>query len=133
MKYAQPLLTVVGVMVAIIAFYTVGPMLETRFWPVYSRFRIVEAVDTPDGLRVVARFTKYRDCAPQGYGWYVGEFGIMRQVITRSSDTVITRPMGMQLGTFVVKDLTLKDLPYLYAEVYHNCYPLWTTRSIIYP
>jgi hypothetical protein len=133
LKVVQFLLFVLMAMTGVIAFFTLGPMTETKFWPVYGKFRIVDMDDLQDGLRIVARFEKKRNCDPQGYGWYLGEFGIMKQVVTRSGDLVVHRPIGIQLGTFFIKDLTTKDVPYLYAEVYHHCHPLWITRTIIYP
>ena len=133
MKLVHMILYVLLTMTLIIAIFTVGPALETKFWPPYSHFKLVRSEDTKEGLKIIAQFVKNRNCAPQGYGWYLGEFGILKQVITRSTDIIQHRPLGNQLGTFVIKELTTADIPYLYAEVYHHCHPLWLSRSVIYP
>ena len=133
MKYLSPILYTLLAMTVYIAIQAVGPALETKFWPVYDKFKVVRAEDTSNGLKIITSFNKQRDCDPQGYGWYLGEFGILKQVVTRAADVVQRRPMGRQIGTFTIKELTLKDLPFLYAEVYHHCHDLWTTRSVIYP
>jgi hypothetical protein len=133
MRIIHLVLHILLTMMLILAIFTLGPMLETKYWPVYSHFTVVKARNVPAGLEVTARFTKNRNCAPQGYGWYLGEFGIMKQVITRSSDITVHRPLGNQIGVFTVEELRLDDLDYLYAEVYHHCHPLWLSRSVIYP
>ena len=132
-KGMQTFLYVLFAMMLYIALQAIGPGMETKFWPVYSRFVINNASDTPEGLKLETTFTKHRDCSPQGYGWYLGEFGLMKQVLTRSADVIQHRPLGRQTGTFVIKELRTKDLAVMYAEVYHYCHSLWTTRSVIFP
>ena len=135
MKVVSFILFVLLAMVGVLALFTVGPILETKYFPVYSKFRIVRAEPVEGGVRIVARFTKYRNCDPQGYGWYVGELGLLRQVMTRPTPgATVHRPLGPQITSpIVVKELTMADLPYLSAEMYHHCHPLWLTRSVIYP
>lgn len=135
MKVITLFLYVLFTMVLVLAFFTVGPWIETKYFPVYSKFTIVESQQTPEGLQMVARFTKKRNCDPQGYGWFVGDFGALRQVRLHTlPGYTIHRPLGTQLTQpFVVKELTVADLANIYAEVYHRCHPLWITRTVIYP
>ena len=136
MKAAQLMLYILGSMVLILAIFTIGPMVETRYFPVYSKFRIIETVAKEKGLEVTARFTKFRNCDPQGFAWFIGDFKGLMQLPVRSIvlPGTVHRPLGTQLtAPFLVQGLAAEDLQYLYAETYHHCHPLWITRSVIYP
>lgn len=131
------LFSILFVMVLVLVVFTVGPMVETKYFPVYSKFTITNAVPTPEGLRVIASFTKFRNCNPQGYAWYLGDFGMgMRQLTTIQHIPYIpvNKPLGTQTTRpFEIKDLRIEDLPNVSAEIYNRCHPLWITRSVIYP
>jgi hypothetical protein len=122
-------------MVLVLVVWTVGPMLETRLFPVYSKFKIVNIEPNPKGLMVTVQFTKYRNCDPQGYAWYVGDFGKgFEQLNIKARSTTTVRPLGTQITQpFLIEGLEVKDLPMLSAEITNRCHPLWPTLSIIYP
>jgi hypothetical protein len=125
------------VLVLIMVTWTVGPWIETTYFPVYSKFSVVEVKPHIEGLELTLRFTKLRNCDPQGFAWYVGDLGPGKRElpIARSQPySTVHRPLGTQMTQpLVVRGLRIEDLPQLYAEVYNRCHPLWITRSIIYP
>jgi hypothetical protein len=122
-------------LVLVLFVYGVGPTLETGYFPVYSKFKILKATDTPEGLSMTIQYKKLRDCEPQGYGWFVGDIGVgRREVRSGNNFTSVSRPVDSLITRFVViRDLKLEDLTQLYAEIYSRCHPLWVTRSVIYP
>lgn len=44
----------------------IGPLVEARLFPVYSKFVIVSAENVTEGVLVTFRFTKWRNCDPPG-------------------------------------------------------------------
>ena len=131
-------LTTSAVAVLVMGVYTIGPWLETKFLPVYSRFEIMQIEPYGEGqTRAIFKFTKYRQCEPQGFAWYTGELGAaFRQlrVKVESTGSVPSRPLGVQMTSPYVIDATpaqVKDATF--AEIFSTCHPFWTTRSVIYP
>lgn len=137
MKFLQVGLWALTVMVGILAIWTLGPILETKYFPVYSKFKVLSVKEVDEGLEFMVRFTKFRNCDPQGYAWYVGDFSTgVHQIPARGLAPVgtIHRPLGTQnAGPFLLRNIQLIDIPNLYAEIYHHCHPLWITRTVIYP
>lgn len=137
MRFVHAGLWLLLMMVGILTIWTLGPIVETKYWPVYSKFRVLSVKQTNEGLEFMVRFTKYRNCDPQGYAWFVGDFNTgAHQIPARGIGPVGTvhRPLGTQnAGPFLLRNLTYEDIPNLYAEIYHHCHPLWITRSVIYP
>lgn len=129
-----------GVAVLITAFFVVGPWLETKWYPVYSKFTIIRMEKVGDTQsRVVFRFTKLRQCEPQGSAWFFGEPGaFFRQIRTtierpKGVDSVI-RPLGTHISNPYVMDVSVEQIASAtYAEIYSRCHPFWLTRSVIYP
>lgn len=126
-------------MVAVGALFVFGKPLETKFFPVYSKFEILSI--EPYGVeqsRAVFQFTKYRECDPQGFSWYAGDpaaafrqIGIRREGV---SDSGGPRPLGTQQSSPFIIDATPDQLRgIVFAEIYSRCHFLWTTRTDIYP
>lgn len=130
-------LSSVGAMVLMMGVLIIGPYLETKFWPAYSAFEI-ESVEPYEGgkSKVVFRYTKYRQCEPQGFSWFAGELGAAyRQINIRSLDgPQPPRQLGQNLSNTYVVDVPPNVLINgTFAEIYSKCHFLWTTRSEIYP
>lgn len=116
-----------------------GPSLETRFFPVYSKFEIVKIDETPSGgSRVIFRYYKLRSCAPAGFMWFIGEpGGAFRQIdilSARPPGVRVNRPIGENTSVPYEIDVPPNELLTRgFATIYNNCHPLWITRSVIYP
>jgi hypothetical protein len=136
MKVLNWFLSMLFLMALIMVVFSAGPLVETAYFPVYSKFKIINVERELTGLRLQLQFTKYRNCDPQGYAWYVGDLGIgLRQLpISVTPYGTVHRPLGTQFTQpMLVQDLRVEDLPNLKAEIYSRCHPLWITRSVIYP
>ncbi len=123
---------------ALLAIGYFGPMLETRFYPVFSKFKIISIVDIPgeDAATLSIEGYKLRDCIPQGYAWYSGDFGTyLRQlnVAGNARNQAPMIPLGKFYSTFKVEGLRESTAPKLYAETFSRCWPFWVTRSVVYP
>jgi len=139
MKMVNFALSVVAAMLLLMSFFTFGPLVESKFFPVYSKFRIIEAEDSPQGARAIFEFNKYRNCDPQGFAFYNGELGqafhhVMVNVENTSPGSRL-RPLGPQLtSVYNLRNVTVDDLKSsVFAEIYSRCHPLWITRTKIYP
>lgn len=131
-------LNVIVAMLMMMTFFFFGPIIESKFWPVYSRFTAVEVKDVPErGVSATFQFTKLRNCDPQGYAWYNGELGnSFRQLNIRSIPQVTRRsPLGTQLTSpIVLEGVTVPELTTsVFAIVYSRCHPLWISESLVYP
>ena len=127
-----------GALVLMMGIFTIGPEIETRFWPVYSKFEIVSIEPYgKDQSLATFRYNKLRQCAPQGFAWYAGELGGAFRQLTVKTETPTTgtvRPLGLQLSSPYVIDAKPETIrSAVFAELYSRCWPLWTTRSVIYP
>lgn len=140
MKTIDALLTVALIVLAGLTALTLGPVVETRFFPVYSKFRINTLVETPDGGSAVTfAFTKLRDCQPAGINWFIGEpGGAYRQIELLSTRPTGGPPVNRPLGDHISNIYTIDVAPDVlrdqgFASIYSNCHPFWVTRSVIYP
>lgn len=130
---------VLGLMVLISAFFVFGRPLEMQFFPVYSKFEILSIEPYgADQSRAVFRYTKYRDCDPQGFSWYAGDpAAAFRQIgIERDGGAIgsAPRPLGTQQSSPFIIDATPEQMQdIVFAEIYSRCHFLWTTRTDIYP
>lgn len=128
-----------GAAVLFMALFILGPVVETKFFPVYSKFEIVSVEPYGKGQSLATfRFTKYRQCDPQGFAWYSGELGAaFRQLTVKMqapTDNPAPRPLGLQETSPYIIDATPDQIRRaVFAEIYNRCHPLWTTRSEIYP
>lgn len=134
MKAISWLLNLAVVATAIMAFYTIGPLLETKLFPVYSKFKILE-VKQGDGLTFTIEIRKLRDCAPQGWAWYTTDLGgyIQQLDVAPRRQQTPKMPLGKHLTTFKITEIAASDIPSLYAETFSNCHPFWVTRSVVFP
>lgn len=131
-------LTGLWVMVLIISVYSIGPTLETRWFPVYSKFKIVTIESKDSGIVATFEYVKRRNCDPQGYAWYNGDLSTgFKQLNVRSTRTEAgqSRPLGQHVTTpMFIDGVTLTDMAnQVVAELYSRCHPLWLTRSVVYP
>lgn len=127
-------------MVVIPTVYTAGPWLETKYWPVFSKFTIASAVEVSPGVtRVVVSFDKRRECAPGGFGWFSGKRGEPFEELTivatvQDSGSGSGRPVGRQLSKPF--DINIADdqiADNVFVDIFSRCHPLWVTRSEVYP
>lgn len=130
-------LTSCGAMILFMGLFVVGPVVETKLFPVYSKFALVSVEPFGDGQsRAVFEFTKHRQCEPQGSAWFAGEFGAaFRQLPMRIDGRIAgTRPLGRQLTSpYIIDALPELVRDGVFAEIYSRCHPFWLTRSAIYP
>lgn len=121
--------------------WAVAPTIETRSFPVYSKFEIVTAEQTPDGVLAVFKFTKHRDCEPRGLSWYLGEIGTSTAVNASAPEGVRpNRPIGPSTSSpYLLEGITVSDLQTrVIAQLRNQCtifgFPLpWVTVSDVYP
>lgn len=132
-------LTSMAVCVLLIGFFVIGPWIETKSFPVYSKFKIISVERLTDTQsKVIFRFNKMRQCEPQGFAWYFGEpggaFRQLRIFIDRPKGVASIRPLGIQETDPYVIDASVEDLANAtFAEIFNRCHPFWLTRSEIYP
>lgn len=122
-------------------FYTVGPSIETRFFPVVSKLQIlsIKAVDA-DHTEIRAGFRKLRNCEYLGIAWYVGTrpddiervaVAVMRD---RNDTSDPNRPVGYHKAGPWIVTLPLDDVEKRsFAQLAHRCHPFWTTITEFYP
>lgn len=128
-----------GAAVLVVAVLVLGPEVETRINPVYSKFNIASIEEMPDGMsKVVFRYRKERQCDPLGFSWYVGEPGAaFRQLkVTPAdpSDATPVRPLGENTSVPYVIDATPEQIrTRVYGEIFNRCHAAWTSRTVIYP
>lgn len=126
-------------MLGMVLLFQVGPFLETTFWPVYSKFEIVEAEEVEGGTMATFSYTKYRDCEPRGAEWFIGVIGVtQRQVKIEVQGRGVIRPSvapGRHMTSPYLIDISKQELEQnLYAELYSRCpWIPWVTRTVIYP
>jgi hypothetical protein len=126
----------------LILFWTIGPYVETHFFPVVGKLTIEKIVPTEDGQsEVYAIFEKKRNCEYIGIAWYrgnrdIGPFERVALVLMRADgdDSSPNRPVGFQRsGPRKVSVPTDEILNNSFVELFHKCHPFWTTRTEFYP
>lgn len=135
-RTARILGSLIVVMVSVMLLLWVGPAVETRFFPVYSRFEVVTAAPAEGGTIATFKFTKYRDCEARGWAWYIGEFGaISRQVEVKPvKETSPMRKIGERVSSphlIAAEPEQVRDE--MHAEILSYCHPFWLTRSVVRP
>jgi hypothetical protein len=127
-------------MSAVMVFYTVGPAVETRYFPAVSKLKILSIKETEDGqTEVRAAFRKIRRCDYIGIAWYVGErpddFERVPLAILRDPSDVGSpnRPLGYQKAGPWVIGIPPVDLSRSWAILQHHCHPFWNTVTEFYP
>lgn len=120
--------------------YIVGPVIETRYFPVVDKL-IIDKTEWqgPETTRVWASFKKLRNCEYIGIAWFRGSRDDFRRVPVilhreegdRSSPN---RPMGYQHAGPWDVGVPLHELPSnSFARLHHRCWPLWTSTTEFYP
>ena len=121
--------------------YTVGPAIETKWFPVVSKLRIIDVSEDENGNAVIlAEFTKLRDCEYLGLAWFRGKPDkrfervpviLMRQEGDTSSPN---RPTGSQRAGPWVIGMSPAEVPKgSFARLYHTCHGFWTTTMDFWP
>lgn len=119
--------------VLLLAIFVVGPEIETRWFPVYSRFELIDVVEFDKGSKITVRYTKFRNCFPQGYAWYSGDLGkSMRQLTVSASPRIPIQSVGRHEQVISLDVPPSEIVNNLYAEVFSRCHPLWITRSVVF-
>lgn len=122
--------------------YTVGPVLETKYFPAVSRFKVLTLEADKSGNAVITvRFTKRRDeCEYIGISWFRGsrENGFERVpvVLTRKEGDTSSpnRPAGVQTsGPWLIGIPKDEFSNNSFATLFHRCHPFWTTVSEVWP
>lgn len=127
--------------VVVMGFFTIGPLVETRWFPVYSKFEIMSLSPAPNGTDTLmtVRLYKIRACAPRGFAWFTTDFGnFVRQlniVSTNRQNPAPQLPVGRANPTFIIRDLLLTetDISSMSGETYSQCHPFWITRTEVFP
>lgn len=113
------------------AVFTLGPYLESKFFPVTEDTQILNERQVSSGTSFYVRFTKARRCTFTGLAWYVGDQRLPVDFEPGADTMPRSRPRGDQhTGPWFVAGLygTEKSRAY----VYHRCHPLWTTITRFY-
>ncbi len=97
-------LYVCAAMVLMMGVFTIGSLIETKFWPAYGKFRLVSVEPYGDGYsKAVFAFEKKRSCTPAGFAWFNGEIGNSYQVVDfrvdGASGSGVTRPPGHHISS----------------------------------
>jgi hypothetical protein len=121
------------VVVILLFIFVFLPVIETRWFPVYSPFEVINIEPSKKGSKVTFRYTKYRDCFPQGYSWYTNDLGRgLRQLGVTPRLTAPQTPVGRNQTTMEIEITPEEFAGPLYAEIYSRCHPFWVTRSIVF-
>lgn len=131
---------ILAVFFTIITIYTVGPSIETKYFPVVSKLTITKTEwRGPEVTRIWAQFNKLRNCEYKGIAWYRGNRNnservpiILQRVQGDTSSP--NRPMGLQKAgpwDIYVPSYQLQDGSF--GELYHQCHPFWLTRTEFFP
>lgn len=126
-------LNAVIVVLILLGIFVAGPEIETRWFPAYSRFEVLKIEPHEKGSKVTVRYSKFRDCIPQGYAWYLGDLGDnMRQLTVSANLTAPSLPIGRHTSTQIIEVTPEEFAGSLYAEVFSKCHPFWITRSVVF-
>ena len=107
------------------SFFTLGPVVETRFFPVTTRAQVADPYTDGDGVLFHVRFEKLRSCEFIGLAWYEGDFRL-RLDFEPDTGGPVSRPTGPHvIGPWRVAQL--RDLHQTHAWAMHRCHPLWVT------
>lgn len=123
-------------LVVISAVRIFGPEIETRLFPVYSKFEIhsIESV-SPTQTRVVFEFQKLRQCEPRSASWADDELGQEYKIILEGDPNLVPRDLGQQLSRPRLFDASVDEVENrLVAYIVSRCpFMPWDTRSEVFP
>lgn len=117
---------------------TVGPVIESKAFPVISHFRIAEirALPDPNTLSFRPAFRKTRECRYLGMTWFVKDDKgqIARHQVQLSKDTYepTTSPPGEILGSWWDVGVSDGDRE-MFGVLHHSCGLPWESRSVVGP
>jgi hypothetical protein len=126
---------------ASIVFFTIGPAVETRFFPVVGKLQILRIDELPDGKSAIyAAFRKKRNCEYIGIAWYLGSrlvsFERVPLILYRQpgDDASPNRPIGFQkAGPWEVAIPADEIRSNSFAELSHRCHAFWISTTEFYP
>lgn len=134
LRHITRALLTIGVCMAFTpAVFSVGPIVETRLFPVYTKTRVLEEVADQLGVEFFLEFTKRRQCEFLGLAWYSGptRYPVRFEPGSSGSLATLTRPIGKhRAGPWQV--LGLQTLRNTRASALHRCHPLWITTTEFY-
>jgi hypothetical protein len=108
------------------AIFTVGPFLESKYFPVTREIEILNEEPLTGGTSFYVRFQKVRQCEFAGLAWYDGNLRLPVDFEPNADQAPRTRPPGNQYaGPWFISGLDSTSGSR--AFVYHRCHPLWTT------
>ncbi|MCV3271140.1 hypothetical protein [Roseobacter sinensis] len=111
--------------------FSLGPYLESRYFPVVRDTRIMNEETVPGGVSFFVQFRKVRQCKFEGLAWYVGDVRVPVDFEPTAETMPRSRPMGGQYaGPWYVPGLPGTRGTHAYA--YHRCHPLWETITRFY-
>jgi len=124
-----------------VTIFSLGPYLETRFWPTVSKLHILSIEATgPAETTIRAEFTKLRNCEYVGISWYRGtpQGGFERVpviLLRQAGDTSSpNRPTGKQRAGPWIIGVPISEVPSnSFAQLVHRCHPFWPTTTDFYP
>lgn len=124
-----------------VVFWTIGPNIETRYFPVLDKLQIVSIGSvSPTMSEIQVTFTKRRNCEYVGMSWYYRDpvTGIERVALIQGKapgdETPPNRPLGFQrAGPWKVGIAAGELKGKSFVQAFHFCHGLWTTRTEFYP
>lgn len=113
------------------AVFSVGPAIESRFFPVVSDVKVEGVEKVEDGVAFYVAFDKVRQCKFLGVAWYLGAERVGIEFEPGHNLYPLTRPVGDQYaGPWLVRNVT--SLEGTTAVAIHSCHPLWETVTPFY-
>lgn len=126
----------------LVVIFTLGPAIETRYFPVVGKLEILRVDRIDDNTSAVyAAFRKLRNCDYLGMAWYRGKrdqdgFERVALVILRQDgdESSPNRPVGYQKsGPWKVSIPAGEIRGNSFVELFHRCWMFWPTRTEFYP
>ncbi|MEM7490058.1 MAG: hypothetical protein AAF390_13140 [Pseudomonadota bacterium] len=112
--------------------FAIGPLVESRAFPVTTRAEVLEETIGDEGVSFFVRFGKRRQCEFLGLAWYDGERRLPIEFEPGAGVTApATRPMGGHFaGPWFLRGM--RTLAGTRAWALHRCHPLWITFTEFY-
>lgn len=134
LRHITRALLTIGVCMALTpAVFSVGPLVETRLFPVVNQTKIFDEKVNKTGVEFHLEFHKRRQCEFLGLAWYAGptRFPVRFEPDATMPPQSLTRPIGFHRdGPWQV--LGLWSLEQTRAIAMHRCHPLWITITEFY-
>lgn len=132
---------VIVVICSLFTLFTVGPSVETRFFPVVSKLKITKILaEGESSSRIYAEFDKKRDCEYIGISWFhghpAGDFErVPVSLLRREGDSSSpNRPLGLQkAGPWIVSVPPAELRKNSFARLTHRCHLFWVSTTDFWP